>query len=250
MSRLFQEKKKNVNRIIDSFIEAKIKIDAFCDTLNVLQNELRMANAKEEFDNVVHKMINEEKKVHHFLLELTKGTDEDTLSKVKTYIADLPNFKNVMTLLSYTEITTKNIIAKKELLSLQEALSNLTEAQQTELLVFIKKLKELKPVAELLVNQKEYFKERLQEACSLDAIDKIEGEIQNKNHLITGALERLLPYPKDELVGEQIIELLKKNRHFLAVLESFSVHESLMEEILNARATLITINDESLSLGG
>lgn len=50
------------------------------------------------------------KKLHHFLLELTKGTDEETLSKVKTYIADLPNFKNVMTLLSYTEITTKNII--------------------------------------------------------------------------------------------------------------------------------------------
>ncbi|QLZ70930.1 hypothetical protein FOLKNPGA_03750 (plasmid) [Legionella sp. PC1000] len=112
---------------------------------------------KEEFDGVVQLTINEEKNVHRFLLELTNGTDEETISKVKAYMVDLPNFKNAMTLLNYTEIATKNIIDKKERLSLQEALSNLTIKQQTELLVFINKLKELKPIAELLINQPKAF---------------------------------------------------------------------------------------------
>lgn len=159
-------------------------------------------------------IINEERKVHRFLLELTKGTNEESMSKVKAYMADLPKFKNVMTLLNYTETTTKNIIAKKELLSLQEASFNLSETQQTELFVFINKLKELKPVAELLVSQQNHFKELLHEATSLETIDEIENEIQNRNHLLNGALERLLPYPKDEQVSEQIIEVLKKTDIF------------------------------------
>lgn len=214
MGRLFQAKKKNAQQIIDNFTEDKIKIDAFCDALNVLQNKLYTANNRDEFDNVVQMIINEERKVHRFLLELTKGTNEESMSKVKAYMADLPKFKNVMTLLNYTETTTKNIIAKKELLSLQEASFNLSETQQTELFVFINKLKELKPVAELLVSQQNHFKELLHEATSLETIDEIENEIQNRNHLLNGALERLLPYPKDEQVSEQIIEVLKKTDIF------------------------------------
>ncbi len=243
MGRLFQEKKSNTKRIIDSFTEVKIKVDTFCSTLNELQNQLYMANTKEEFYNVVQMIINEEKKVHCFLLELTNGADEETMSKVKVCMADLPNFKNAMTLLRYTEIATKNVIDKKELLSLQEALSKLTMEQQTELLIFIKKLKELKSIAELFENQKELFKERLHEATTLDTVDEIEGEIQKSNRFLNGVLERLLPYPKDERVDEQIIEILKKNRHFLTILESFNVHESLMEEILHARAKLIAMNE-------
>jgi hypothetical protein len=194
-------------------------------------------------------IINEEKKVHQFLLELTKGIDEETMSKVKAYMDNLPDFKNAMTLLSYTKIATENIIAKKELLSLQEASSNLTEAQQTDLSIFINKLRELKSTAEVIESQKERFKKRLHETTSLDTIDEIEDEIQNRDCLIKAALERVLPYPKDEQVGEQIIEILKNNRHFLTILESFNLYESLMEEILNARATLIAMNEPSFSLG-
>ncbi|KTD40157.1 hypothetical protein Lpar_1474 [Legionella parisiensis] len=249
MCRLFQEKKKNAQRIIDRFIEAKTKIDACCNTLNVLLNELHMVKEKQEFDNVVQLIINEEKKVHQFLLVLAEETDKDTMSKVRAYMDGLPNFKNVMTLLNYTEIATKNITDKKELLSFQEASSNLNEAQQIELSIFIKKLKELKSIAEILINQKEHFKENLQEATSLDTIDEIEDEIINRSSLINDVLERLLPYPEDELVCEQIIEILKGNRYFLAILEAFNLHESLMDDILNARATLIAMS-EPFSIGG
>ncbi|QLZ70041.1 hypothetical protein FOLKNPGA_02845 [Legionella sp. PC1000] len=248
MCKLFQEKKRNAQRVIDGFTDAKTKVDTFCNTLNMLQDKLYAANTKEEFDGVVQLTINEEKNVHRFLLELTNGTDEETISKVKAYMVDLPNFKNAMTLLNYTEIATKNIIDKKERLSLQEALSNLTIKQQTELLVFINKLKELKPIAELLINQQKLFKERLHEAPSLDVVDEIEDEVQNRNRLLKGALERLLPYPEDDMVSGEIIKILKRNRHFLTILESFDFHESLMEEILNARATIIAMN-ESFSLG-
>ncbi|HHT0594650.1 TPA: hypothetical protein ACTXXA_003256 [Legionella anisa] len=250
MGRLFQEKKKSTQQIIDNFTEDKIKVDAFCHALNVLQNKLYTANKREEFDNAVQMIINVEREIHRFLLELTKGANEEAMSKVKAYMTGLPNFKNAMTLLNYTEITTKNIIAKKESLSLQEASSKLSETQQTELFVFINKLKELKPIAEMFVNQQNYFKELLHEANSLETIEEIENEIQNRNHLINGALEQLLPYPNDEQVSEQIIEVLKKNIHFLTILESFNLHESLMEEILNARATLIAMSEGAFSPGG
>jgi hypothetical protein len=249
MGRLFLEQKKHVNQIIDNFAEAKIKATAFCDTLNTLQNELHLAKTKDEFHSIVQKIISEEKKVHVFLSELTKGADEEIMSKVMTHIVCHPHFKNIVTLLNYTEIATKNIITQKELLSLSEASVNLTEEQQTALLVFIKLLKELRPIADLLVNQKERFKEHLHHVNSLDAIDEIENEVEKKSRILASALERLLPYPQDKEVRGKIIEILKTNRHLLTILESFNLSESLMEDILHARATLVAAYD-SPSLGG
>ncbi|QLZ70929.1 hypothetical protein FOLKNPGA_03749 (plasmid) [Legionella sp. PC1000] len=36
MCKLFQEKKRNAQRVIDGFTDAKTKVDTFCNTLNML----------------------------------------------------------------------------------------------------------------------------------------------------------------------------------------------------------------------
>lgn len=100
-------------------------------------------------------------------------------------------------------------------------------------------IKELKLIAELLENQEEVFKERLHDAVSLDVVDEIEVEIQNKNQLLDGALERLIPSPNDELVAGQIINFLKENKHLFSILQAFDLYGSLTNDILNARASII-----------
>ena len=247
MGRLFQNKKKDVNRIFGCFVAAEAKSGEFFNKLNALQNELYTVKTKEEFDIVVQKLINEGKNVHQFLSELITGADQEIMSKVMVQLASQPNLKNFIILLNYTELAAKSIAETNESLSVQESLVGLTDEQKTALLVFITKLKELKPIAALLVNQEELFKVLLQQTTSLDALDAIETEIENKNRLLDGALERLLPYPKDELVAGQIINILKANRHLLKVLQSFDLHETLMDDILNARARILAHTDSHAS---
>ncbi|MCW8398860.1 hypothetical protein OQJ26_08660 [Legionella sp. PATHC038] len=247
MGRLFQDKRKDVNRIIGNFVAAEARSGDFFNKLNALQNELYTVKTKQEFDIVVQKLINEEKNVHQFLSELITGADQEILSKVMVQLASQPNLKHVIILFNYTSLVAQSVADKNESLSMQESLVGLSDEQRTALLLFITKLKELKPIAALLVNQEEVFKALLQQTNSLDDLDQIETEIENKNRLLDGALERLLPYPKDELVAGQIINILKANRHLLKVLQSFDLHETLMDDILNARARILTHTDSYAS---
>lgn len=239
MGRLFQDNKEHTNRVVEKFAAAESKAGDLCQTLAALQDELYVVQTKEQFDGVVQKLIDQGKIVHHFLLELMSGVDKEVMPKVMAHLTSQPNFEHIRTLLNYTELAAKSIVAKKELLSVQESLTDLTDEQSEALLLFITKLKELKPITELLMMQEEAFKKRLGAASSLDEVDEIEAQIQKKNQLIEGALERLIPYPQDEVVAGQIIKLMQTNSHLLAILQSFDLHESLMNDILHARGTVV-----------
>ncbi|CAM2980770.1 Uncharacterised protein [Legionella steigerwaltii] len=243
MGRIFQEKQENVSRVIGDFAKAETKIDALCKKIDLLQNKLYEVKTREEFDAVVQELIKEGKEIHQFLTKLLMGTNQEIISRVMVHLASRPDFKKIELLLNYTEHVTKSIVAKNELLSVQDSLADLTSVQKTSLLLFITKLKELKLVAEFLVKQEEGFKERLKQATSLDTVDIIEGEIENKNRLLDGAAERFIPFPEDELVAGKIINILKENTHLLTILQSFDLHETLMNDLLNARARIITNTD-------
>ena len=50
------------------------------------------------------------------------------------------------------------------------------------------------------------------------------------------AYDALVPFPQDEIVAGALIEFLEENPHIAEIMETFNFHESLMDDILAARA--------------
>ncbi|KTC90892.1 hypothetical protein [Fluoribacter dumoffii] len=244
MSKIFQNGSKNAEQFINRFIENKSKFEDIGRTLESLKKELHNAHTTQQFDNSVQKIINETQNAHQFISALLKEANQEVLSKVMARLHGDSQFKNCVPLLNDME-NANRAASQKEALSLKEALVGLDAAQQHAFLLFIQKVKELKPIAASLVNQEEVFKKRLQNADSLEEVDTLETEIEIKNQVIEGALERLLPYPTDELVAGQILKFLKENRHLLAVLQSFDLHETLMDDLLDARELIAATTEFS-----
>jgi hypothetical protein len=246
MSTLYQDNRAMTNQIMHDLISAEVQAKAYVAHLNNLQNELRSVKTKKEFAHVVQNLIALEKNIEQFLTEKTHGSGQELMPKITADLAHMSHCKNMIRLLNYSGLASKDTSATKEKSSQNELLKNLNAEQVAAAMAYITVLRELKPIAELLNTQKKQFQERLEYAESLDAIDAIESEVEAKSKTVDGLLNDLLPYPTDEVVAGKLIDFLKENNHLMNVLQSFDMEELLIDDIPNARAAMSANSDNRL----
>lgn len=238
-TRLFEDNKVMANDIAQNFIAAEEKAKSFCKKLDELQKELCSTNTKTNFDDVVKKIIDQEKEAHQFLATLKISKRKQDPLSVLTH-----NSKYVEKLSKYANVATSSSLSKKESSDLKQMLKNLTDVQKNEARNFIKQIKELQLVSETLMGQEDELKSRLSQADSVDTVERIEAEILEKNNVLDGALNRLVSYPQDEDVAGALVNFLQENENLLNIMQSFDIYASLEDDLSNARA--VVTNNRSL----
>lgn len=135
-----------------------------------------------------------------------------------------------------------SIIATEERLSEEAVYSKFTDNKLEMANRFINSIKTLRPVVEEINAQKESFKLRLAGSESVEDVDILEMQIEERDKVISSIYEQLVIFPDDEEVAGALVEFLEKNPHLRALMAAFKFHESLFDDILGARAKLDTNN--------
>lgn len=230
--RTFEDKKISTARISSNSSSIAEAVTVLSKKLLGLQKELCLANTRTAFDSVAKKLIRQGKELQQFLISSAPGVKPESKS------SSLSHSEYAILLAKYKIGALERISEKKETISLEGTLKNLSEPQKNEARNFIKSLRELYFVAETLMSQEEAFKKRLSEADSLEVIEQLETEILQKNAIIEGALSRLVPYPQDEAVAGVLVRFLQTHDSLLTLMQSFDLYASLEEDLANARAAL------------
>lgn len=230
------DKKLLAQQVIDNLSIIQAEAKGYNEQLLELQEKLALVQNFPDFHLIVQQIIETEKEVHNFLLKHMCGLDQDVMDIVNAYLSKHDSFFVVKNVVDFYKIVSERIIATKERLSEDELSNLLTPEKRIVFKEFIARIKELKPMMDVFNHQKITFKKRLEDADSLDDINHIEHDIESQNDAFSMVFSKVIQYPEDEDIAGALINYLESNPQLLAVMESFNLHESLMDDILGARA--------------
>lgn len=240
METLNQDKQNIARKIIHNLLALETQALAYSEDINGFKARLSASISVEDFFAVVQQIIAKGREVYATLLLATNGMDDEISKAIDEYISNDDKLIGVMDALHFNASLSDSIIVTKERLSEHSLLSGLPAAQKAIVEKFINRVKELKIFADLLVSQKKVFIQRLSNTISLSELDDIEEEIEEQDKVIQSLYADTVTYPEDESTAGALIKYLETNQQILAIMKTFNFYESLADDILAARAKIMS----------
>lgn len=234
---LSQDKKIIAQKVIDNLNALKPQAIIYNEQINAFKESLSSVGSMQDFFEIVQQIIAKGKEVHKVLDKAMEGMDSETKEAVNEYIGKDDGLTRVVAALHFDKTLSNSIVATKERLS-KNIFNALPEAKKAIVEKFISAVKELKPIADLLDSQKKLLQQRLSEITLASELDKLEEEIIAQDKAISSVYTKMISYPKDEETAGVLMEYLETNHHLLATLKAFDFYESLVDDILAARAEI------------
>ncbi len=209
------------------------------ECINVLEQykqQLALSESFAVFHSIVRKAITHGREPFQVYLRATDGMNEAIFNAIEEHIKHDVELTKIKNALHFNSFLANDIIAAKERLSMQSLYSKVSDRGREIADAFIQSIKGLQTIKSELLSDGEDFKVRLEKITSSEELDSIETEIEQYNQRMLVAYDALVPFPQDEIVAGALIEFLEENPHIAEIMETFNFHESLMDDILAARA--------------
>lgn len=220
----------NLSLLEPNAIAYQKEIEQFKVSLHTAPNE-------EKFFDETTKIIARGKEAHMFLAQALTGLDQTLAPALDECIAEDPKLSQIMNALNFNQALQDNIVREKERLDEEKIYRSLPMGKHKMVSDFIMSLKALEKEINVLNSMKKTFQAELVAASTAEEVNKIEAEIELKNQAMLGIYHQTLLFPEDEEVAGALINHLDVNPRLKGVMESFSFHESLVDDIMSARAS-------------
>jgi hypothetical protein len=228
--------KQRAQLILQNLDSVQLDIENYNEKLVFLGEKLDNVHSFSDFFEVVNDIIKAEAALDKFLLKEMKGLNKNVKDIIIRDIKDKNEFQSFTNILSFNQIITDKILKNKERLSIERLEEQLPEKKYKIAKKFIHSITVLKPLSQLIEKQKNQFKTLLDSASSMAQISDIEKQIDDQDRDYLEAYQTLINFPTDEKIAGAIIKFLETNQHIKAIMKSFDFAESLVDDVLNARA--------------
>ncbi|KTD33882.1 hypothetical protein [Legionella israelensis] len=141
---------------------------------------------------------------------------------------------SILDSINYVETFYADTVGNKERLSKEELEEQLSPEEFRVLVSCIRNIVALKPVADLIADKVEDFKNRLEDAQSLEEVEDIESEIAILQQSLDRTYQQSVHFPQDEKTAGALIEYLDFNHHIRKIAEAFNVQGKLTDDVLYA----------------
>lgn len=237
-AKLFSEtdEKSATNKIYKKLVDNHANIEAYYQRLIQLDKVLDKTESFLDFYQVVEDMIQLETSINAFLRNnsINKLAREQLISARKND----ETFKPLVSVLNAHQIIARKILENKERLNIVRMKEELPEKNYKDAMKFIDSIHAMKPLANVIEQQKTSFTAQLDSAETMEQVNNIENKIDVLDSSFKKVLESQIDYPQDEATAGAIIKFLETNEHLKDMIASFNFAESLVDEVMNSKVRL------------
>lgn len=234
---LSDEKKTIALGLIARLREKQFEAIQFNRQLNTYKKQL--ASVKPElFLSLVLQIIPFQNEVYKLLSETLGIVDHEVLESIKDFFKQEPNSNAISSLLNYSNVINNLIVHTREKQSETSLFESLPEHKRALASTYIQEIRALKPFSDIIQEEVQRWKTRLQDITSIEALDEIDNELSILNTAIMETYNALITPLEDEEVNIALTTFLRANPHLLAQMKAFDFYESLTDDLLFRRGTL------------
>lgn len=232
------EQDKFKKELIDKINQLKPKASAYSELVINFQKKLASVNSSDDFSVLIQEIVDKGNELNKAIFGSTMSINEETRAEIYKYLKSDKKLTPILNLLFYPDTFHDEFIVTRERLNDKELDNALTKEQSTAIHQCIRDIKALKPMADLLEEQMNVYRVRLEQCSSLDELEDIEAEIQILDNAIQKIYDSMIAFPKDEDTAGKVIDYLEKTPHLQLIMKRFNVLESLNDDVLNNTARL------------
>jgi len=236
MENLAVEKKSALLNIFKKLEGLDVEVSKFNQQIKSYTKLLNDAKTKENFFEVIDNISRTSREANAIFSREIIGMDDDMRSVFKELSKTNQNIANMFNAVYFSDALNEPIIATKERLTEQSLYRKLSGKKLEMAKDFIDSIRSLKPIIGQIDAQKESFIAALENSTTADEVNFLENAIEERNKVFDGVYKKLTHFPEDEVVSGAVIQFLNTNTHFLASMEKFNFYESLVDNIMKARA--------------
>jgi hypothetical protein len=237
---LSDEQRRNVLHIIENLRTLEGAALEFADKHTAHINQLERASSQEELYGIVQKIALDSTEADAILMEATKTLDTAELfAALDECIQEDAQLTKIWSALHFSTSIPDCILATKERLDRGDIYTRFSGTKRETARTFIEGIAALKPIAEIIVRQKEVFQTQLSDCSSIDEVCALEEKI-NAHNDVASKIKNAVALPGEEDVRAAVVNYINNNTHIRSTWLAFSLSDSLAEDILNAKMRVST----------
>lgn len=237
---LSDEQRRNVLHIIENLRTLEGAALEFADKHTTHIDQLERASSQEELFGIVQKIALDSTEADTILMEATKTLDTAELfAALDECIQENPQLTKIWSALHFSTSIPDCILATKERLDRDGIYARFSGTKKDAARTFFESIAALKPIADILVKQKEVFQTQLLDCSSIDEVCALEKKI-NAHNDVASKVKNAATLPSEEDVKLAVVRYINNNARIQSTWLAFSLSDSLADDILNAKMRVST----------
>lgn len=228
------------------------EINVFNQKLEGFQEQLTKAQTSEAIISIAHQMIELQRQIRTYCE--TKKAELGILANAEVdymllELGEREENANIKILFAYTDIATQNLNDARLPLAINEMYASLPEEKRIEAKKFINSLIALQGAAQLMTTIYKDLENSLTNAQSMEEINEIDERVDTLHRSLAIEIPTLIDIPQDPQTLSAVMEVVNDNQSLLDILMAFRPQAALSNNIMHARAEVISNSPSSASAG-
>lgn len=204
--------------------------------------QLEKASSWESFFEIVEEITNSATDADNILQMITENIDSKVAEALTEYLSVDAELMSIWSAFIFSQSMPDCIRATKERLSEKDLYEKFSGEKREMLRKFLEGIEVIKPIADVLKQQRELFRKELRDCSSIEDVNTVENKITAHDRAASIIYKKEIVYPSDDTVAGALIEYLEKNPQVQETLSSFDLSESLVDAVLDAKMRLSSNN--------